>query len=122
MDPSQLYKKARDLIKKDAKYSVEAYAFILAGLEFVMKQKEKPGHITGQELCQGLRDYAIDQYGPMAKTVLAHWGVKATNDFGQIVFTLVDAGLMRKQETDNQEDFANVYSFDDAFSVSYDLN
>ena len=72
-------------------------------------------HINGRQLCMGLREYAIKQYGPLARTVLAHWGVRRTEDFGKIVFALVAAGLMRKSETDSYDDFVGVFDFAEAF-------
>ena len=77
----------------------------------------KPRHITGQEFCDGIRRYAIDQYGPLARTVLEYWGIHETLDFGKIVFALVDIGLMRKTEEDSLDDFKGVYDFKTAFST-----
>jgi len=114
--PEQVFKKIQKLIASQPKYKIEAYSFILAALHFTMAAIKPPRHITGQELCEGIRKYAIDQFGPMAKTVLQHWGIEETVDFGHIVFALVDIGLMRKTEEDTISDFTNVYSFDDAFS------
>jgi uncharacterized repeat protein (TIGR04138 family) len=74
-------------------------------------------HISGQQLCLGLRDYAILQYGRLARTVLSSWGVRRTEDFGRIVFAMVEAGWMRKQDDDTIEDFENVFDFDEAFGT-----
>jgi uncharacterized repeat protein (TIGR04138 family) len=74
-------------------------------------------HITGQQLCLGLRDYALLQYGRLARTVLSSWGVRRTEDFGRIVFAMVEAGWMRKQDDDTIEDFENVFDFDEAFGT-----
>jgi uncharacterized repeat protein (TIGR04138 family) len=93
----------------------------MSGLEFTMKKLKEPRHVTGQELAEGLRMYALDQFGPMAKTVLEHWGITTTLDFGEIVFILIEAGLMRKTENDNLGDFKNVFNFESAFAVSYEL-
>ena len=76
---------------------------------------DEPGgeqHVTGQELCEAIRQYALQQYGYMAKCVLNHWGVTGTGDFGEIVFNLIDIGQMRKTEHDRREDFENVFNFD----------
>ncbi len=72
-------------------------------------------HISGQQLCMGLRDYAIEQYGLLACSVLAHWHIHRTDDFGRMVFALVDAGLMSKTAQDTAEDFRGVYDFAEAF-------
>jgi len=73
-------------------------------------------HVSGQELCLGLREYALERYGCMAGTVLDHWGLHATDDFGRIVFAMVEAGLMNKTDDDRLEDFHCVYSFAEAFA------
>ena len=72
-------------------------------------------HITGQQLCEAIRQYAVEQYGGLAKNVLAHWGVRSTGDFGEIVFNLISIGQMRKTESDRREDFDNVFDFDEGF-------
>jgi uncharacterized repeat protein (TIGR04138 family) len=72
-------------------------------------------HVSGQELCLGLKDFAIRQYGLLAKSVLLHWHIKGTDDFGKIVFAMIDAGLMRKTDEDSLEDFVGVYDFEDVF-------
>lgn len=74
-------------------------------------------HITGQQLCLGLRDFALRQYGMLARTVLARWGIRRTEDFGTIVYGLIDAGQLRRSREDAIEDFANVYDFDEAFAT-----
>lgn len=75
-------------------------------------------HVSGQQLCLGLKDYAIRQYGLLARSVLLHWHIKGTDDFGKIVFAMIDAGLMRKTDEDSFEDFVGVYDFDEAFGQS----
>ncbi len=72
-------------------------------------------HMNGQQLCLGLRDYAVLQFGLLARTVLDRWNIRRTEDFGRIVFLLVDAGLLRKTDEDSIEDFAGVYDFDEVF-------
>ncbi len=74
-------------------------------------------HITGQQLCLGLRDFALRQYGLLARTVLTRWGIHRTEDFGTIVYALIDAGQLRRSREDAIEDFANVYDFDEAFAT-----
>ena len=73
-------------------------------------------HVTGQQLCLGLRDYAIRQYGMLARTVLTHWNVRRTEDFGRIVFAMVAAGELRKSDDDSPTDFREVFDFDEAFA------
>jgi uncharacterized repeat protein (TIGR04138 family) len=78
-------------------------------------------HVTGQELCEAIRRYALDQYGLMAKTVLNSWGVHETGDFGEIVFNLIRVGRMRKTPHDRREDFDNVYDFGVAFQQEFKI-
>lgn len=115
--PEELLEKIQALINQDSKYKFEAYSFILAALHFTMAGMKPPRHITGREFCEGIRRYAVDQFGPMARTVLEHWGIKETLDFGHIVFALVEIGLMRKTEEDKLDDFRDVYQFATAFDA-----
>lgn len=103
------------ILARDPRYTVEAYAFVRAGLDFTVRHLEKPRHVSGQELLAGIREFAIDEFGPMAKTVLNGWGIARTEDIGEIVFNMVESGLLGKTEEDNRADFANGYGFDEAF-------
>ncbi len=114
-NPEQLLDKIQKLIDLNRQYKFEAYSFVRAALHYAMTALPKPRHITGQEFCDGIRRYAIDQFGPLARTVLEYWGVHETLDFGKIVFALVEVGLMRKTEEDTLGDFTNVYDFKAAF-------
>jgi uncharacterized repeat protein (TIGR04138 family) len=107
--------KIEDLLERDPSYKFEAYTFVLAGLHDTVNMLKKPRHITGGELALGIRKYALDQFGPMAKTVLLHWGIRTTLDFGKIVFALIDVGLLSKQPEDRLEDFDKVYEFEESF-------
>ncbi|NDC62630.1 MAG: hypothetical protein EBZ59_01265 [Planctomycetia bacterium] len=82
------------------------------------KPRRKPAerHISGQQLCEAARQYALQQYGYMARTVLGTWGIRSTADMGEIVFNMIDIGQMRKTRRDKREDFHDVYDFNDAFS------
>ena len=113
--PEEILDKIQKLIDRNYGYKFEAYSFVLAALHYTMMSLSTPRHISGQEFCDGLRRYAIDQFGPLARTVLEYWGVKETVDFGKIVFALVEVGLMRKTEEDTLEDFTGVYDFESAF-------
>jgi len=101
----------------------EAFEFVQNGLRHTVEtcrhnepqMPEEGRHVSGAELCIGLRDYALRQYGMLARTVLESWGITRTEDFGRIVFGMVEAGLMRKTEEDSVEDFRAVYEFDEAF-------
>jgi uncharacterized repeat protein (TIGR04138 family) len=80
---------------------------------------EEERHVSGQQLCDASRVYAVRQYGALAKNVLNHWGVQSTGDFGEIVFNLIAIGQMRKTESDRREDFDEVFDFDDAFRDTF---
>ena len=107
--------KIEGILEKDPSYKFEAYTFILAALHDVVSGLKKPRHVTGQELALGISKYALDQFGPMAMTVLHHWGIRKTLDFGKIVFALIDVKLLSKQPEDKLEDFDKVYEFEDVF-------
>lgn len=103
------------ILARDLRYQPEAYEFVREGLGVTVRKLKAPRHISGQELLDGLRSYALQEFGPMAKTVLNGWGICRTEDFGAIVFNLVDVGLLGKTEEDRLEDFSNGYDFDEAF-------
>jgi len=109
-----------EICEKDLRYSIDAYHFVQEGLNHTLKSLKRGGqhahrHVSGQELLSGLREFALKEYGPMSKAVLNEWGIKATDDFGQVVFNLVNSGVLGKNETDSPNDFKNVFTFDDAF-------
>ncbi|MFC1509676.1 Minf_1886 family protein [Candidatus Omnitrophota bacterium] len=111
----ELLKKITDLAEKDGRYRKEAYMFILASLEFTLSKLKERRHLTGQEFSKGIAEYAREQYGYLAKVVFAHWGINSTLDYGEIVYLLIDIGLMNKTEDDKKEDFKDVYVFDKEF-------
>ncbi len=85
------------------------------------ESEEPERHLTGQELCEAIRLYALEQYGYMAKSVLNYWGVKCTGDFGEIVFNLIEIGQMKKTPQDRREDFHDVYDFDAGLQHKFDI-
>lgn len=120
--------------KKDPRFDRDAYHFVREALDhtlMVMKKSEcaesiraagqtdstvkKLTHVSGQELLKGIRDLAVKQFGPLSKTVFEHWGITRCEDFGDIVFNMVEVGLLGKTEKDSRADFAGGYDFDDAF-------
>ena len=113
--------KIEKLADHEGLYKREAYLFIFAALDYTVRTlnraqaPESGRHVTGPELAWGIADYAREQYGPLARAVLEHWGMTQTVDFGRIVFSLVEAGLMRKTEEDDLADFCDVYTFDEVF-------
>jgi uncharacterized repeat protein (TIGR04138 family) len=105
-------------------YPIEAFTFVREGLSYtaervhgdVSQMPEMDRHVSGQQLCLGLRDFAIDRYGLLAPSVLDHWRVRRTEDFGRIVFGMIDAGLMSSTQDDTPDAFRGVFDFCEAFS------
>ena len=106
---------------QDRRYHREAYFFLREALNHTQSRTGKPPkknevrHVSGQELLNGIREYALQQFGPMTLTVLEEWGIKRCEDFGEIVFNMVETKLLAKTEKDSREDFRNGYDFHDAF-------
>ena len=112
---------------RDTRYSLEAYGFVLMGMEFFFTKTGERRHVTGQELSGGLAEYASHQYGLFARHVLARWGILATDDFGYIVYNLISIGVMSKLSSDRVEDFFHVFDLGehldkkDCFTIDKDL-
>lgn len=114
----------KEICEKDTRYEKGAYYFIRDALDHTLKnlEQEKPlnkGHVSGSQLLDGIRDYALDKFGPMTLTLLEHWKVRKCRDFGDIVFNLVDYGILGRTENDSPEDFEGGYNFHDAFEVPF---
>ena len=139
---SQSLKRIADFAKKDGRYDVDAYVFVQQALNYaqfelgmgrprpygmepeVEGRKETPSeeaHLTGQELCEAIRVYALEMFGLMAKVVLNNWRIRVTRDFGEIVYNLIEIGEMTKSETDRLDDFNDVYGFEEAFQDRYEI-
>ena len=105
----------------DGRFRKEAYLFVFDALQHTVKSLDKTNlpkdhrHVSGQELLLGISTFALDQFGPLTRSVFHHWRIASTRDFGIIVFSLVEANLMSKTENDSIEDFADVYDFDEEF-------
>jgi uncharacterized repeat protein (TIGR04138 family) len=116
-DVSTLEAALAEIRNRDGKYNERAYVFVLAALEFAQTRLPARRHLSGGELAWACRDFALEQFGMLASAVLTHWGVQMTEDFGQIVFMLIDVGLLARQPTDKLEDFEHVYDFADVFKA-----
>jgi uncharacterized repeat protein (TIGR04138 family) len=108
------------ILVKDPRYTRDAYLFVREALDYAQKLvgKENGGkvrHVTGQELLEGIRRFALEQFGPMTLTVFEEWGVRNCGDFGEIVFNMLEIGLLAKTEKDSRADFQGGYDFEDAF-------
>jgi uncharacterized repeat protein (TIGR04138 family) len=121
------------IVKRDPRYHRDAYAFLRDALDFTQSlvnrrsrrssrkrsgeetADEEPKHVNGPELLKGVREFALEQYGPMTVMVFEEWGITQTRDFGEIVFNMVGESLLSKTETDRLDDFENIYDFSTAF-------
>ncbi len=108
-----------EILGRDSRYARGAYDFVRSAVHFASHVVfERGTHVTGRELLEGIRQLAIERYGVMIQDVFAEWGVVSTEDFGEIVFNLVDAGLLSKTAQDSKDDFKNVYSFAEVFDAA----
>jgi uncharacterized repeat protein (TIGR04138 family) len=135
MQPIDFDAAVETILGRDRRYDREAYRFVRDALDFTQQQlsaggersprtsrkpkETPPHHVTGAQLLGGIRDFALQQFGPMVTTVFAEWGIRATADFGEIVFNMVDARLLNKTAEDSREDFRNVYDFHEAFEQPF---
>jgi uncharacterized repeat protein (TIGR04138 family) len=125
------------VLARDPRYPIQAYAFVFEALEFTKTLKKRAQarirargkkvkghasrHVTGRELCDGVRRLALSHYGLMALTVLALWGIRSTSDVGEIVYNLIASGDLEKTASDSRADFDNVYDFEAALKRDYVL-
>jgi uncharacterized repeat protein (TIGR04138 family) len=107
------------LSERDGRYHERAYLFVLAALEYAQNRLPEHRHLTGGELAWACRDFALEQFGLLAPSVLDHWGITSTEDFGRIVFLLIEVGLLASQPSDTIDDFDSVYDFTGAFRDGY---
>ena len=108
-------KKIEKIVEADNRYKIEAYDFVMETLAFTLGKLDKPRHVSAQELLEGIREYALEQFGVMTRAVFEHWGINSSEDFGEIVFNMVVAGLMSKTVKDSKDDFKNGYDFEEVF-------
>jgi uncharacterized repeat protein (TIGR04138 family) len=123
------------LLREDPRYRLPAYIFVREALDYahrelglgsrrpVAPEEEPPpeAHLTGQQLCEAIRQYALNQYGYLAKLVLNSWGIHTTSDIGEIVYNLIAINVMRKSDSDRREDFDGVYDFDRVFVQEFQI-
>lgn len=108
-----------EIIDRDLQYSKEAYVFVLDSLRYLIETLDEVRHVSGHELSDGCRRRALELYGPLARTVLEYWGIFSTEDIGEIVFSLIEAKHLTKNEEDNRRDFKDVFDFTEAFEKNY---
>lgn len=122
-------KSVEEIVRADGRYPFDAVQFVREGLNHSMQKYHSHAgegggrrHVSGIQLCQGLRELAQHRWGLMARPVLKHWGITTTRDFGEIVFLLVNSGWMQKEPDDSIEDFDEVYDFGEAFADDFDIS
>ena len=124
-DPTRDFNEVIRTIVRTIRVTHVVHITFRQALDFSLKELHKSGeldksnHLTGQQLLDGIRLYAIDQYGPMARPVLAHWGIRECRDFGNIVFNLVECKVLGKTDQDSVEDFSGGYKFNAAFDKPF---
>ena len=128
------------LVNQDPRYPIEAYQFVREALAYAADTMElgsqdhfdpdlddaevdqaRERHLTGQQLCESIRSYALHQYGYMARVVLKNWNIDTTGCFGDIVYNMIDQGIMKKSSRDKRSHFDDVYSFDDVFDAKFEI-
>lgn len=110
------YQAVEEICAVDKRYKADSYEFVMQALHFTQNKLKSETHVSGRQLLEGIREFSIQQYGPMAKTVLKHWGIVKTDDFGNIVFNMIHKKLLSKTEEDSIDDFKGVYDFEVVFA------
>jgi uncharacterized repeat protein (TIGR04138 family) len=111
----------RGIVKEDERYADEAYYFVSDVLAFTQDMVGRKGHVSGQELLEGIKRYAMQEYGYMARVVLESWGIRQTEDIGEIVFNMVDRGLLGRTDEDTRTDFSGGFDFRKTFDDGFRL-
>lgn len=136
MQPIDFDEALEKIVRRDLRYDREAYRFVRDALDFTQQlltqnggrssrsprkttKKNPTNHVSGEELLSGIRDYALQQFGPMVMTVFDEWGIRSTSDFGEIVFNMVDARLLNKTDEDSREDFKDIFNFREVFELPF---
>ena len=107
------------IYEKDVRYKEDAYVFVMEALAYTQKKYKRTRHVKGEEMLQGMKELLLNKFGPMTIPVLEHWGIKSTEDFGNIVFNLVENRVLSKTEDDSIEEFRNGYDFGEVFDRGY---
>ena len=112
----------RDAMGKNPRYRPDAYVFICEGLNYTCSRLGERRDVSGRELVEGLCDLAVERFGYLAPLVLKHWGVTCTEDIGEIVFTLVEHGLLGKNARDSKADFQNIFDLEKTLRERYRMD
>lgn len=110
----------QDIVRRDPRFRVEAYTFVLEALDFTIQRREKgQKHVSGVQLLEGFRDLAIETFGLLARAVLSEWGITRTDDVGTIVFHMIEEDLLQKTADDCRDDFHDVFDFEEALESGF---
>ncbi len=112
----------RQIIDRDPRFDANAYFFIFEALEYTLSRMDTRRHVSGKELLEGIREYSLDSFGYLTRTVLYEWGITCTEDIGALVFNLVSAKLLMKNDADSMADFRNGYDFEEAFDRGFQFS
>jgi len=124
MQGSSFHQAVELIVTRDARYAPGAFFFLKEALDFTVQRVMEdnqgvPRHVSGPELLEGFRDHALEQFGPMASTLLRVWGVRCCADVGEMVFLLIESKVFGRQESDTKQDFHGVYDFHEAFTAPF---
>ncbi len=110
------------ILASDRRYPRDAYLFVSEALGYTVRRLGREGHVSAWELCEGLAELALRQFGPLARSVLASWNIRTSDDIGEIVFNMVDVGLLRKTDEDRREDFHDALDFEEALDRGFHMH
>ncbi len=124
MQAMQFEQSVVSILKRDKRFDPHAYFFLKDALDFTLKRiAEANGgqarHVSGPELLEGCRDFALEQFGPMASTLMTEWSIRKCQDLGDMVFHLIEEQVFGKQDSDKQEDFSEVFDFEASLVVPF---
>lgn len=124
MQPTQFMDAVQTVALKDKRYEVDSYYFLKDALDYTVKKAadENNGehrHVSAKELAEGFRDFALEQFGPMASTMMSEWRVQHTSDIGNMVFLLIEEGIFGKQDSDTLEEFGNLFSLPQSLDAPF---
>lgn len=124
MQAMQFEQSVVNILKREKRFDPHAYFFLKDALDFTLKRiaEENGGrarHVSGPELLAGYRDFALEQFGPMASTLMKEWGIRKCQDVGDMVFLLIDEQVFGKQDSDRREDFSEVFDFEESLETPF---
>ena len=124
MQPVNFEQAVAAILRRDRRYAASAYFFLKEALDFTLKRaaegsRGEARHVAGPELAEGFRDHALEQFGPMASTLMREWGVHGCADIGEMVFLLIEDGVFGKQDSDSKEDFCGLFDLTESLTGPY---